>query len=189
MKSRAFIRSMLNELGKAVVVVGNTMEVTGVMFTLENVKKKHIIKGFKIHPLNAEDFMNMVKGKTFDNIFGYISHEYQSQYEALDMRVIPMIQKDPNTRQAVLIFESAHCFQSIQFLKRGDTVKVVCFMRSCDIEQKLPYDMLFLHMLGKKVAKAVGCENVTISVAFGSLHRYLDLGDCPPVPPSCRPGV
>ena len=84
-----------------------------------------------------------------------------------------------DTRRCVITFPSEHCFQSIQFLYRDNTINVICFMRSCDAIKNLAYDMWLCSFLGDVFKKHF--EDVTglkphpvnrIVMTIGSLHVY-----------------
>lgn len=83
------------------------------------------------------------------------------------------------TRRAVIQFPKDHCFQSMQFLFRDNTVNVVCYMRSCDAIRNLPHDIWICSKMADIFAKYledVFCEHPykyhNISMMFGSLHVY-----------------
>ena len=95
-------------------------------------------------------------------------------------KCIAQIKDDSNeTRRCVIHFPEEHCFQSIQFLVRENTVNVVCFMRSCNAIKNLPYDIWLCSFLADIFGKHY--EDVTgerpyqankIKMMFGSLHVF-----------------
>ena len=79
------------------------------------------------------------------------------------------------TRRCTIVFPREHCFQSIQFLLRENTVNVVCFMRSCDAIKNLPYDIWLCSKLADMLSLYIEgspykCHR--IKMMFGSLHIY-----------------
>ena len=83
------------------------------------------------------------------------------------------------TRRCVIDFPEEHCFRSIQFLIRDNTINVVCFMRSCDAIKNLPKDMWLCSkmadMLSYYINRTLGLHPYKyqkIKMMFGSLHVY-----------------
>ena len=86
-----------------------------------------------------------------------------------------------SSRRCVITFPPEHCFQSIQFLYRDNTVNVVCFMRSCDAIKNLPYDLWLCSFLAQLFASYIHGAGLgkpypehRITFSFGSLHIYRD---------------
>lgn len=84
-----------------------------------------------------------------------------------------------DSRRCVITFPEEHCFQSIQFLVRENSVNVVCFMRSCDVIKNLPWDIWICSKLAdifsKYLEDTVGVHPYPyhkITMMFGSLHVF-----------------
>ena len=83
------------------------------------------------------------------------------------------------TRRAVIQFPVSHCFQSIQFLIRENTIHVICTMRSCNAIKNLPMDMWICGYLAdiyrEAVKKVFGIslyDTYKITMNIGSLHVF-----------------
>ena len=83
------------------------------------------------------------------------------------------------TRRCVINFPNEHCFQTIQFMVRENTIHVVCYMRSCNVIKNLPHDIWICSKMADIFSKTL--SNVTdehpykyhsITMMFGSLHIF-----------------
>lgn len=115
-------------------------------------------------------------------IGNYIAKEYFLLIPSVK-KAVSKIKFDCNeTRRAVINFPEEHCFQTIQFILRENTVNIVCYMRSCNAIKNLRNDAWICSFLGDvfkhELAKIIDdvdslpyhFNNVTMF--FGSLHCY-----------------
>lgn len=109
----------------------------------------------------------------------YITEKYFLLIPCLKAAVDQLKNDCEETRRAVITFPKEHCFQSIQFLVRENTINVVCFMRSCDAVKNLPCDAwlcykladMFAHYMNETLKESpYKCHKLTMM--FGSLHVY-----------------
>ena len=102
-------------------------------------------------------------------------------------RVVRLLQRDPDTRQAVLSIWTGRehdvesrdvpCTLAIQFLLRDDRLNVRVTMRSNDMVLGVPYDWWMFSRLGMSVASSLGVEPGSYAHTVGSMHLYeRDLG-------------
>ncbi len=98
--------------------------------------------------------------------------------------VIDGLKKKPSTKRAVIqIFDAADiakrrteipCTCTLQFLKQGDALDLIVFMRSNDAYRGLPHDLFAFTLLQEYVARVVGLELGQYTHSVGSLHLYND---------------
>ena len=114
----------------------------------------------------------------------YITEKYFNIIPGLQAAADQLLDDCIETRRAVVEFPKDHCFQSVQFLVRENTINVVCFMRSCDAIKNLPHDAwlcykmadLFAYFIHNRTNlmkdRPYKCHKVTMM--FGSLHVFKD---------------
>lgn len=91
-----------------------------------------------------------------------------------------LLQRDPNTRQAVIHIKDADnrptkdtpCTVYLQFLLRDGKLNLSVHMRSNDIWMGVPYDMFSFCFLQMKMAMELGVEIGQYTHYAGSLHMY-----------------
>lgn len=91
-----------------------------------------------------------------------------------------MLQKDPNSRQAVIHIKDADnkptkdtpCTVYLQFFIRNGKLNLSVHMRSNDIWMGVPYDMFSFCFLQMKMAMELGVEIGEYHHYAGSLHMY-----------------
>jgi len=113
---------------------------------------------------------NSAYGYRIHTKFGFDQWEYIKQ----------LIQKDPNTRQAVIHIKDADnkptkdtpCTVYLQFFLRDGKLSLSVHMRSNDIWMGVPYDMFSFCFLQVKMAMELGVEVGTYTHYAGSLHMY-----------------
>lgn len=102
-------------------------------------------------------------------------------------RVVRLLQRDPNTRQAALSIwtggehfvesRDVPCTISVQFTLRDGKLNVRTSMRSNDAVLGIPYDWWMMSRLGMSVASALRVELGSYTHTVGSMHLYeRDLG-------------
>lgn len=91
-----------------------------------------------------------------------------------------LMQRDPNTRQAVIHIKDADnrptkdtpCTMYLQFMLRDSKLNLSVHMRSNDIWMGVPYDMFSFCFLQMKMAMELGVEIGEYTHYAGSLHMY-----------------
>lgn len=171
--------TLLCKLCKEGIEVGNTYELAGEKVTFMLSETKAIKEMFEITDEFAHDFIeaiSMFKDKTMGP---YITEKYFSLIPALKSAADQFKRDSSNTRRAVITFPKEHCFQSIQFLLRDNTINIVCYMRSCDSVKNLPYDAWLCYtladMLNYYLTDILGARPYKyhkLTMMFGSLHIY-----------------
>lgn len=128
---------------------------------------------------------NSAYGHRIFSQFGFDQWEY----------VKGLLQKDPNTRQAVIHIKDASnaptkdtpCTVYLQFFLRKDQLHLSVHMRSNDIWMGVPYDMFSFCFLQMKMAMELGAYVGSYTHYAGSLHMYQrdfesalkNMSDCP----------
>lgn len=96
-------------------------------------------------------------------------------------RLVELLQRDPDTRQAVLVIfrpqstpsKDVPCTISLQFLLRQGRLHTVATMRSSDLWLGLPYDVFNFTMLANCLATEIGCPPLGgLTLQLGSSHIY-----------------
>ncbi len=97
-------------------------------------------------------------------------------------RVVDLLFRDPDTRQAVLTIwqgqehhvssRDVPCTLAIQFMIRGGRLNMRVSMRSNDVVLGIPYDWFMFSRLGLSVASALGVEPGSYTHTVGSMHLY-----------------
>lgn len=113
---------------------------------------------------------NSAYGYRIQHMFGFDQWEY----------VKGLLQKDPNSRQAVIHIKDANnkptkdtpCTVYLQFFLRNNKLNLSVHMRSNDIWMGVPYDMFSFCFLQMKMAMELGVEIGTYTHYAGSLHMY-----------------
>lgn len=113
---------------------------------------------------------NSAYGYRIQQMFGFDQWEY----------VKGLLQKDPNTRQAVIHIKNASnvptkdtpCTVYLQFFLRDEQLHLSVHMRSNDIWMGVPYDMFSFCFLQMKMAMELGVYVGSYTHYAGSLHMY-----------------
>lgn len=105
----------------------------------------------------------------------------QRGYNQLD-RICELIKDKPDTRQAVIQLlntediyagtKDVPCTCTLQFFPRGNTLHLMCHMRSNDAYKGLPHDIFAFTMLHEFVARETGLVLGTYHHSVGSMHLY-----------------
>ena len=127
----------------------------------------------------SREFIKSIATFEKKEIGPYITEKYFLLIPALKEAIMQLKNDCAETRRCVITFPSEHCFQSIQFLIRENTVHVICYMRSCNVIKNLPHDILICSIMAdifsKYVKDLLGIEvyeHHSISMLFGSLHVF-----------------
>lgn len=157
--------------------------------TYEDVGKKVVFKGtsgrikeiFDISDEFERNFIEAITQFKPKNIGPYITEKYFMLIPGLKEAMGQLKSDCKETRRCIMQFPPAHCFQSMQFLLRENTIHVVCYMRSCNVIKNLPHDLWICSKMADIFAKYL--EDTTgehpypyhsITMMFGSLHVFKD---------------
>lgn len=177
--SKQSLDGLRTEILKSGVLVGETYELVGKHIgffgTIDAVKRE-----FEITDEFEKEFIGSICKFEPKNIGPYDTSKYFFLIPSLKEAVAQLKEDNYNTRRAVISFPKEHCFQSIQFLVRENTIKVVCFMRSCDVVKNFAHDVWLCYKLAEifasymeKTLEVSPYKCYSLDMMFGSLHMYL----------------
>ena len=119
-------------------------------------------------------------GVTNNSAYGYLIQKKHGFNQFV--KIIELLQKDPNTRRAVINLNTPNervietkdepCTISLQFFVRDGKVDLTTVMRSNDIWFGLTFDIIYFTELQKWVADFLGYEYGTYTHFAGSFHTY-----------------
>lgn len=159
--------------------VKGTYELTGEKIDFMLAETNTIKDMFSISNEFENEFVESICKFQNKKLGPYITEKYFLLIPELKAAVDQLKNDCEETRRAVITFPKEHCFQSIQFLVRENTINVVCFMRSCDAIKNLPYDAwlcykladMFEYYMNETLEESpYKCHKLTMM--FGSLHVY-----------------
>lgn len=172
--------NLIDKMKKSANEVNGTYEVLGescvMMETTQRIKEI-----FDISNEFETEFLDAITKMEEKNIGPYITQKYFMLIPALKKAIKHIKEDCLETRRCVIDFPPEHCFRSIQFLIRGNTIHVVCYMRSCNAIKNLPHDIWICSKMAdifsEYVTKLTGehpYEFHSITMMFGSLHVFKD---------------
>lgn len=183
--------------------VGNTTEINNYTFTLDNVdenivtlKSRDISLIYLVAELlwyfegrNDVDFIgkfasmwNRISddGVTNNSAYGYIL-KYKHGFDQIE-KIIELLQKDPNTRRAVLninvpnekVIETKDemCTIALNLYIRDGKLNCTGMMRSNDVWFGLTYDIVYFTELQKYIASRLGIKAGSYTHFATSMHYY-----------------
>lgn len=149
---------------------------TSVVFKGSSERLKEI---FKISDEFEHDFLYAITHFKERAIGPYITEKYFMLIPGLKAAMAQLKDDCVETRRCIMQFPPEHCFQSMQFLVRENTVHVICYMRSCDAIKNLPHDLWICSKMAdifKKYYEDTFGEHLypyhSIMMMFGSLHVF-----------------
>lgn len=197
------IRQILNH-GDMVSPRGHlTFEVTDATIYIENLADAHVLSTSRRVNLKilATEYMHLLGGVSSleqlnlasNGRFTQFSNEgrlmgaYGPRIRHQLPRVVDLLRRDEDTRQAVLTIWNGQehaapsrdvpCTLNLQFVLRDGELSVRAVMRSSDIYLGAPYDWWMFSRLGVSVASALDVKLGSFTLTTGSLHLYeRDLG-------------
>lgn len=199
----ALMRRILNE-GEPISPRGQlTFELTNVTVLVEDLFEAHVLNTARrvnlkilateyVHLLggvSSLEQLDLASGGRFSQFAndGRLLGAYGPRIRHQLPRVVDLLRRDPDTRQAVLSIWNGQehsvtsrdvpCTTTLQFLLRDDCLHVRASMRSNDVVLGAPYDFWMFSRLGLSVASALGVEPGSYAHTVGSMHLYeRDLG-------------
>ncbi len=154
-----------------------TFEAVGAHFKLKDLDDNF----FKELGLNMVDAYNIVKYATHceeTSVGPYIISHYVDMFKQLENLSEVITEGDIWSRQYVIQFPAIHCFQTIQFLFRGNEVHVVVNMRSCNFRKNFLMDVFLSYYCGITLAQAIEekykctMDRIHVIMNIGSLHIF-----------------
>jgi thymidylate synthase len=194
----ALMRRVLND-GEPIAPRGQqTFELTDVTVHVEDLAEAHVFHTVRKvnRKIAATEYMHLLGGVSSleqldlasggrfsqfaDN--GRLMGAYGPRIRHQLPRVVDLLHRDPDTRQAVLTIWRGHehhetskdvpCTLTLQFLRRNGRLNLRVSMRSNDVVLGIPYDWFMFSRLGLSVANALGVEPGTYTHTVGSMHLY-----------------
>ena len=197
------MRRVLND-GEMVSPRGQlTFEIPDVTVTIENLADAHVLSTCRrvnlkilateyVHLLagvSSLEQLDLASGGRFTQFSneGRLMGAYGPRIRHQLPRVVDLLRRDEDTRQAVLTIWNGQehaassrdvpCTLNLQFRLRDGRLSIRATMRSSDIYLGAPYDWWMFSRLGMSVASALNVEPGSFTLTTGSLHLYeRDLG-------------
>jgi hypothetical protein len=173
---------LITSFKKSANEVRDTYEIVGgkCIFLSSTEDIKHLFSNIcDITDEFEREFLQAITHFDDKKIGPYITEKYFHLLPSLKEALRHLKEDGIETRRCVIGFPPEHCFQTIQFLLRDNTVNVVCYMRSCDAIKNLPYDAWICSKLADIFSKYLTdlfgirpYEQHKIRMMFGSLHVY-----------------
>jgi len=120
--------------------------------------------------------INLVGPAKYWEKFGIEKHHYAMLYHSLCHKLIEIeyyFQEKLNTTRKCVVF-SNDCISMIQLLQRDNKLFGVVHLRSSDVVNLLPLDLLHINIFLNKIAESYEeINSLEIKFSIGSLHRYL----------------
>jgi hypothetical protein len=169
---------IIEGLKKSGIEVNGTYEhiAASIKLTCDTKRIKEI---FSISDEFEREFVEAITHFKEKKIGPYITEKYFGLIPALKESMRQLVDDCVETRRCVIQFPPEHCFQSMQFILRENTVNVVCYMRSCDAVKNLPHDIWICSKMAdiyssylESMLKIHPYAERKISISFGSLHVY-----------------
>ncbi len=109
-----------------------------------------------------------------DEIFHYKKLEYSLLHK---IKEVAYFFKLPIENRKIVVF-SEDCISFLQYIKRGTETILFCAMRSSDVLNLLPLDLLALGRILRSVNSTYGVTPTVedLTVTIGSAHYYLEGG-------------
>ena len=135
---------------------------------------------FSIDDAFEYNFLHAISTFNDVTIGPYVMNKYFLLIPELRKAMHCLINDCKESRRCVMKFPEEHCFQSIQFLVRENTVNVGCYMRSCNAIENFGYDMWICSILAdmfKKFYNDLFGEELyefhKIEMVVGSMHLFV----------------
>lgn len=173
-------KELVNNIIKSGNEANNTYEIIGECVSIPLASSNTVASIFDI----PDDFINEFSKALQcighkEKIGPYIMDKYTFIIPAIKSSIKWFLDDCEETRRCIVKFPPEHCFQSVQFLLRENTVNVVCHMRSCDAIKNLPHDAWLCSYMADILAESLNkCYNISpyknhrVTMMFGSLHVY-----------------
>ena len=176
-------KNIIEKLVKTGNEVNGTYELIAKGLTTKMLSTHDIVGILGLNSNMLDEFISAIMTFEYKTVGPYITEKYFMLMPNLKIAVSQLMRDNISSRRCVIAFPPEHCFQSIQFVLRENTVNAVCFMRSCDAIKNLPYDiwlcsfladMFSYYITESKIVKERPYKEHNISMFFGSLHVYKD---------------
>lgn len=172
-------KSLLSKIKREGNEVNDTYELIGEQVIISLASTSTICEILNIEREFQTQFTSALFNFDEVEIGPYITEKYLFMIPALKKAIKQLSIDCSESRRCVIQFPEEHCFQTIQFLLRENTVNVVCYMRSCDSVKNLPHDIWICSFLADLFARyayetvgATPYKQHKIIMSFGSLHMF-----------------
>ena len=159
--------------------VNGTYELVGEKVEVMLMDSKNVKEEMNIDDEFEHEFIDAICNFKDKTIGSYITSHYFNLVPAVVNAAMKIYEDNSNTRRAVISFPKEHCFQSIQFLVRENTINIVCFMRSCNAIKNLPYDIWICYKLADMFKHYIETmfdihvyNKYKLTMMIGSLHVF-----------------
>ena len=181
--AKIFNGSQYKELVKKIIKQGNgvndTYELIGEKIEVSFATKEKVIEMLGLDSEITDKFTHAICNQMKVQVGPFDTDKYLFLVPAIKEAVAQLKFDCNETRRAIIQFPKEHCFQSIQFLYRENTIHIVCSMRSCNAIKNLPYDIWLCFQVADifkyYMKETLGLTPYTFSVLtmmFGSLHVF-----------------
>lgn len=173
-------KELVNNIIKSGNEANNTYELMGECISIPLAGSNTASKMFDISDEFISEFTKALHSFRYANEVGpYIIDKYLFIVPAIKSAVKSFLDDCEETRRCVIKFPAEHCFQTVQFLLRENTINIICYMRSCDAIKNLPHDVWLCSYMADLLAESLNkCYKVSpyknhrLTMMFGSLHVY-----------------
>lgn len=177
-RSKDEYNELVHSLKKSANEVNGTYEKIGVVERIIGTTQ-YVKDVFGISDEFEYEFLEAISKFESKEIGPYITEKYFMLIPSLKEAIMQMKEDCVETRRCVIQFPAEHCFQSMQFMVRENTVHVICHMRSCDAVKNLPHDVWICSKMADIFVKYLNdllgihpYEYHAITMMFGSLHVF-----------------
>lgn len=164
--------------GKQLGETSDTYELIGYSFNIGQFEKaQELVEDGELEKSQAMGLFKNYEQEGYENDL-YIGSRYAPYFKEALTGIHMSNDKRGETRQMVVQFDKLHCFQYIQFLVRGDSLYVLCSMRSCNFKKNLKEDVLLTAILAENVKSVlenqldISLKDIIIRFNIGSLHIF-----------------
>ena len=177
--SEADYKHIITKLVREGNEVGETFEFIGETIELPPNSVRYILQGLCLDSEITDAFVEAICKFETKQVGPFSTDKYIFLVPAVKSAVAQIKEDCNETRRAVIQFPKEHCFQSIQFLLRDNTIHIVCSMRSCNAVKNLPYDIWLCYFLADMFShylhETTGIRpypTYKLKMLIGSLHVF-----------------
>ena len=180
-KSAFDIESLITKIVREGALVNGTYELNSQTISTVLMDTKTIREIFGISKDFEDEFKDAINNFKYKHLGPYDTEKYLFLLPKLKEAVTYLASDCLESRRCTIVFPQEHCFQSIQFLLRENTIHVVCFMRSCNALKNLTHDLWICSLLADYFAFYTSemfdihpYKQHKITMTIGSLHTFLE---------------
>ena len=168
------IKTLTDQIDKNGYEINGTKEISGITLPIIRIDEIDILDEENAVRSYYESInINTQAVKSLEyNLYEYIYHGLKQSIEQL-FYFNPS--QDYTSRR--FVFSTTDCISHLQILYRPHSLKLIAHLRSTDIKKLLPWDLLYLCKLLKRINNSCEfphSEEKIIIVSVGSAHYYID---------------